>query len=269
MRTLSRLLLAVAFAVGASAQAGAAELKSGVLGISIGALPPITFECTAADDGDPCPVVFTGTPGVGNGFTEPASLFTGSIALPTSLFTGVALINGLTIGNLANGTKTINTAGAIAGLRSVDVLRPGTGALGGPGPLAGTAFVNVLGLFNLAVPLDPIGNTGATAAVVAGTLAVTVRGTGWTTGQIKIDNITTGEPAQNTVTFNGYDHRNAGGTGVVQLISAFHVTTNAAGNLPGLATQTLTFAAPEPGQILLVGAALGVMALLARWRRRG
>jgi hypothetical protein len=269
MRQLSRLLLAAALALGGSGEAGAAALTltGGALGISIGALPPLSFPCTPAADADLCPLVLDVTaPGVGNGFTEPANVFVGSVMLPTSLFTGVPLINGLTIGNLANDTKTINAAGVIAGPRTVNVLRPGTGALGGPGPLAGTAFVNVLGLFNLAVPLDPIGNTGASVAVVAGTLAVTVRGTGWTTGKITIDNV---EPPENTVTYNGYDNRNAGGTGVVQLISAFHVTTNAAGNLPGLATQTLTFAAPEPGQILLVGAALGVMALLARRRPRG
>ena len=248
MRKLSRLLLAVAFAVGASAQTGAAELTltGGSLGISIGALPPIEFPCGS------CPVVLpVSNPGVGNGFTEPASLFTGSVMLPTALFTGVALINGLTIGNLANGTKTINTAGDIAGPRAVNVLRPGNGALGGPGPLTGTAFVNVLGLFNLAVPLGVIGNTGQTVAVVAGTLAVTVQGTGWTTGKISITNVTTGDPAVNTVVRTGADGRNANGTGIVSLISAFHVTTNAAGNLPGLATQTLTFV-PEPGTLLLL-----------------
>jgi len=248
MRTLSRLLLAVAFAVGASAQAGAAELTltGGSLGISIGALPPIAFPCVS------CPVVLTvSNPGAGSGFTEPASLFTGSVMLPTALFTGVALINGLTIGNLANGTKTINAAGAIAGPRPVNVLRPGTGALGGPGPLTGTAFVNVLGLFNLAVPLNPIGNTGVSVAVVAGTLAVTVQGTGWTTGKVSITNVTTGDPAVNTVVQTGADGRNANGTGIVSLISAFHVKTNAAGNLPGLATQTLTFV-PEPGTLLLL-----------------
>jgi hypothetical protein len=111
--------------------------------------------------------------------------------------------------------------------------------------------VNVLGLFNLAVPLGIVGNTGQTVAVVAGTLAVTVQGTGWTTGKISITNVTTGDPAVNTVVRTGADGRNANGTGIVSLISAFHVTTNAAGNLPGLATQTLTFV-PEPGTLLLL-----------------
>jgi hypothetical protein len=111
--------------------------------------------------------------------------------------------------------------------------------------------VNVLGLFNLTVPLGIVGNSGATTSVAAGTLFVTVAGTGWTTGTMIVDNVTTGDPAGNTVTNAGFDNRNANGTGVVQLISAFHITTNAAGNLPGLATQTLTFV-PEPGTILML-----------------
>jgi len=274
MRKLNRLLLAAVFAVGASARVGAAELTltGGSLGISIGALPPILFPCNG------CPVVLNAQTGVGpgNGFTEPASVFVGEIALPTSLFTGVALIDGLTIGGLANVTKTIGDAPQAAGPRASFVVRPG-GGIGGLGPLTGNAFVNVLSLFNLAVPLGVIGNTGASTMVTAGTLMVAVNGTGWTTGQIQIDRITTGNPAAtpnatpnvpeqlNTVTYTGDDARNANGTGVVQLISAFHVTTNAAGNLPGLATQTLTFV-PEPGTILLLCSG-GATLVLAGWLR--
>jgi hypothetical protein len=245
MRKLSRLLLALAFAVGASAQAGAVDLSltGGTLGVSIGALPPIEFPAVQT------PVLDVSDPGQGNGFVEPASVFTGDIQLPTGLFTGVALINGLTIGNLANGAKTI-APNAQPVTRGDFVLRE-KGGLGGPGALTGSAFVNVLFLFNLTVPLNIVGETGATTSVVAGTLAVTVRGTGWTTGTMMLNNVTTGDPAANTVTYVGFDNRNANGTGVVQLISAFHVATNAAGNLPGLATQTLTFV-PEPGTILML-----------------
>jgi hypothetical protein len=185
----------------------------------------------------------------------------------------VALINGLTIGNLANGQKVIAN-GAAAGTRTVDVLRPG-GGLGGPGPLAGTAFVNVLGLFNLAVPLGVVGNPGATTAVAAGSLFVTVNGTGWTTGAVTVQGVTTANPVTtpnapeniNTVTPVGYDNRTPNHGGVVQLISAFKVITNAAGNLPGLATQTLTFV-PEPGTALLLGAGVATLGLCGWLRAR-
>jgi hypothetical protein len=261
MRHLNRVLLAICLAVGISAGAGAATLvlQGGTLGISIGALPPITFPCVS------CPQSITvSAVGPGNGFDEPANVFTGSVMLPTSLFTGVPLINGLTIGNVGHAVKQIDP-GAPAGPRASFVVRQG-GGIGGPGPLEGTAFVNVLGLFNLAVPLGVIGSTNGQTSVVAGSLSVTVRATGWTENQVVIDKITT--DTGNTVTFLGYDNRTANGTGVVQLISPFHVTTNAAGNLPGLAVQTLTFGAPEPGEILLLGAALGSIALLARRRLR-
>jgi hypothetical protein len=263
MRKLIRLLLVVAFAVGASAQAGAVDLTltGGNLGVSIGALPPIEFPCVS------CPVVLSVTnPAVGNGFDLPANLFTGSIMLPTALFTGVALINGLTIGNLGNLAEDILTTGP-AGGRSDRVVRAG-GGVGGKGPLTGTAFVNVLGLFNLNVPLLPIGNTGISTAVVAGSLSVSVNGTGWTTGVITVDRVTTGDPAGNTVVNTGDDARNGNGTGVVQLISGFHVTTNAAGNLPGLATQTLTFV-PEPGTILLLLSGVATLGIGGWLRMRG
>jgi hypothetical protein len=249
----------------ASSQAGASVLTlvGGVLGISIGALPPIQFPQNVS--GVPISV----SSGAGS-FTEPANLFTGSVMLPTSLFTGVALINGLTIGNFANGTKVINTAGAIAGPRTMHVLRAGSGTLGGPGALTGTAFINVLGLFNLAIPLGVVGNTGGSTAVVAGTLAVSVNGTGWTTGTVTITGVTTGSPVVNTVIYGGYDNR-ASHIGVIQLISPFKVITNAAGNLPGLATQTLTFIGvhvPEPGTLLLLGSGVVGLALYGRRKMR-
>ncbi len=264
MRKLRVLLFAAAFAVGASGQAGASPATiTGSLGISVGALPPIQFPGG--------PVVVSVSSGAGS-FTEPASVFAGLVALPTALFTGVALINGLTI-DVANGTKVINTAGAIAGPRIADVIRPGTGALGGPGPLGGTAFVNVLGLFNLSIPLSAVGNTGATVAVAAGGLTIIVQGTGWTTGNVTLTGITSATPNGATaVVLGGFDNR-ASHTGTMSLISPFKVITigAGAGNLTGLAVQSLTFSGahvPEPGTILLIGSGIVGLALYGRRRLR-
>ena len=68
----------------------------------------------------------------------------------------------------------------------------------------------------------------------------------------------------------GFDNRGATpqGGGVVQLISPFHVTTSAAGNLPGLATQTLTFV-PEPGTILLLLSGVATLGIGGWLRMRG
>lgn len=261
MRHLSRLLLAVALAAAGSGRVEAALLVSSEtsLGLSIGALPPITFSMAQASVN----IDITAS----GGFNEPANIFTGSVMLPTALFTGVALINGLTI-TIANGAKQIDPNGP-AGPRVIDVLRAG-GGLGGPGPLDGQTFVNVLGLFNLAVPLGVVGSTGGATQVTAGSLKVAVEATGWTTGQVTVVGVETevaGVPTTK-VTITGYDNRTPGGNGKIQLISPFKAITNAAGNLPGIAIQTLNFAAPEPAEMLLVGAALASVSLLARWRLR-
>jgi hypothetical protein len=258
MRRLTTLLFGAVLAMSAASQAGAsiATLVSGTLGVSIGALPSIQFP----NQSTPLIAVSSG----GGSFTEPASVFTGSVILPTALFTGVPLIDGLTLAGVANGTKVI-AQGAAGGGHGTGILRA-AGGLGGPGPLAGSAFVNVLGLFNIQVPLSPVGTTGGQTQVIGGSIVVTVFGTGWTTGAVTVTGVTTGSPATNTVINVGYDNRTPGHAGVVQLISPFKVITNAAGNLPGLATQTLTFLVPEPGTLLLLGSGVVGIAVYG-WRR--
>jgi hypothetical protein len=217
--------------------------------------------------------------GPGGGFVEPAGLFSGTrtfdkpFSVPTTFgfpcTFGIDLLDDFTLANVSNGTKSI-APGAAGGGQATGVVRPG-GGLGGPGALAGTAIVNVLGLFNLNIPLSPIGSTGDTGQVVAGTLAITVLGTGWTTASVRVTGVSTLTPGGNvlnTVTFAGYDNRTPGHVGTVLLVSPFKVLTNAAGNLPGIARQTLVFGGvvPEPGVLLLLTA--GAAALGLRGRRR-
>jgi hypothetical protein len=146
----------------------------------------------------------------GGSFVLPAGTFTGTESLPTGLFTGVALINLATIGNLSNAAAAFGPGGG-----PVDPGGPFSGAgggFGGFGALDGTLFVNVLFLFNLSIPLDPVGAGGVAQAPPVGTLLVTVSGTGWTTGTVAVTAITTGLDVPpggliNTVTFAGYDNR--------------------------------------------------------------
>jgi hypothetical protein len=203
----------------------------------------------------------------GGNFVLPAGTFTGTEAIPTALFTGVALIFNATVGNLSNAAALFAAGGG-----PIDPGGPFDGAgggFGGYGALDGTLFINVLGLFNLSVPLDPVG-AGGTTAKVAGTLHVTAFGTGWTTGAVAVTGITSGIPAVNTVTFTGYDNRTPAHRGTLLLVSPIKVVTNAAGNLVVLARQTLHFEGevPEPGTLLLWGSGIGALAWLGNARRQ-
>jgi hypothetical protein len=214
----------------------------------------------------------------GGDFVLPAGTFTGTEAIPTAIFTGVALIDRATIGNLSNAAGVFGAGGG-----PVDPGGPFAGAgggFGGFGGLDGTLFVNVLGLFNLEVPLGPVGAGGTAVAPPVGSLMITVFGTGWTTGSVAVTGITSENDAPpggfvNTVTFAGYDNRTPAHRGTLLLVSPFKVVTNATGNLAALASQTLHFEGevPAPGALVLLGAgALGLAGhgyARRRWRRRG
>jgi hypothetical protein len=266
-RTHCRLALAVSVLLAAvvprAAQGALLTLDGSSLTFKVGSLQVLTFFQDS-------PVLVPVSSGDG-GFTEPAGIFTGTEMLPTSLCPGVCLTSGFTIAQLSNSAKTIGPGAAGSG-HTVGIVRPG-GGMGGPGPLQGDAIINVLGLFNLVVPLEVVGSTGADAMVVAGTLMVSAFGTGWTTGPVTITGVTTqvslttfgGGEVVNTVTFGalGYDNRTPLHNGVIALVSPFKVVTNAAGNLPAFALQTLVFSGgvPEPGTLVLLGTAFAALAL--------
>lgn len=122
--------------------------------------------------------------------------------------------------------------------------------------------MNVLGLFNLVIPLGVVGQTGASTAISAGSLVVTVLGTGWTTAPIIVTGVGVPTPfgafTTGTVTASGSDNRTPGHQGTLVLVSAFKIFNNATNRpVDGLVTQTLTFReVPEP-------ATLGVAAFSA------
>ena len=176
-----------------------------------------------------------------------------TIPIPASLFTGVGQISGLTLGGFGNGSKFFNA-------------NLGT-ATGG---LAGSAFVNILQLFNLTIPLSVVGQAGASTIANAMGITITVIGQGWTTGTATVTGVTATTPSTaviNTVFATGSDNRTAGHAGTVTLVTGFQAITNVAGTLPGFAIQSLTFV-PEPGTLLLLGSAVAGLAILGRRRMR-
>ncbi len=240
MKYRSCVLAAVLAATLVSGSATAGTFTSGTLALSIGALPPITLPSNSA--------TFTVT--AGGGFVEPSGVFGPvTVQLPRALFTGVPQISGLTLASFGNGPVNGTLPGVVGGLK-------------------GSSLVNVLGLLNLSIPLSVVGSPGGTVMAVAGGIAITVVGQGWTEGTQAVAGITTtvGNQVLNTVTVTGSALPRSGqGTGT--LVSGFKAITNVAGNLPGLASQTLRFA-PEPASWLLLSAAAGSVVLFARARGR-
>jgi hypothetical protein len=251
-----RVLAAVALASAAPNAADAAllTLSGSTLTVSVWSLPTVSIPQNVAA----LPILVSS----GGGFTEPGNLFTGTVMLPSSMFTGVPLVNGFTVALFGHASKYI--APSAPGGSRTGIQRPG-GGLGGSGPLSGRALINVLALFNLVVPLFPVGDTyGSSISNQAG-IMVTVLGTAWTTGNVTLTGLSGSTPGQNTVTFDalGFDNRTPGHAGVLQLVSPFKVVDGVAGAQPGYALQTLTFAAqvPEPGTlVLLVSGAAGLVA---------
>ena len=65
--------------------------------------------------------------------------------------------------------------------------------------LAGAAVVNLLLLFNLSIPLSPVGETDGQATSVGTLGPVMVFGTGWTTGDATLTGLTAPTPSGGVV----------------------------------------------------------------------
>jgi len=246
----------LAFAVGAIALAAPparATLMNLTYALQMGALPPIVTTVT----------VNVATVSMAGRYTQvsiPAGVIAVGVVFPTSLFTPMPLLSGLTVvfSNQAGLFKTA-MGGAPSGFdcaalgAAPDVcIEDGPGNLGGTMPLGGTAFLNVLGLFNVAVPLSVIGK-GGTTTVIFGAHQARLQGAPWTEGTAQIT-------APNFVTT---------GTNVfpapLRLVTPISMVVNP--DFSGFATLTLT-PVPEPGVGLLLVALAALAAREGVKRRR-
>jgi hypothetical protein len=241
-RAAWRGLLALAALVLASGSslAGAGTLSlSGTLSIRLAELPPAVLVAPES-----VPIMVSSGSG---SFTEPASVF-GPETVPVSLLTGVPQISAYTILGLANGAQSFD---GVAGTAT--------------GGLAGTALLNVQRLFDLVIPLSPVGRSGASARRTVGALHVTVIGQGWTTGVASVTGITSTTldgVVVHTVTLEGSEGRTPAHEGSLVLVSGFQVLSNAAATIPGFAIQSLRFI-PEPGRLAQIAAAALALVWLA------
>lgn len=259
MRKLLGAIAATAMLCAASLSANAATLTGGTLQIQISALPglvinqnPASVSVTVAADGS---------------FTVPANIFQTFKVLDPNLFTGVPLIDSLTI-SAANKSGTFSKGGAAEFKNGV--FMNGNG-FGGSLAISGKSIVGVLGgLINLNVPFANVGNGGAAVMTGAAALKITVTGAQWTTGKAQIKGVTFNtaggnEVTKGTVTVSGGRQTTAGGKINLTLVTPLRILTNAAGNLPAFNVMKLTLV-PEPGTLLLVGAGIGGLVIVGRRR---
>ncbi|MCG8588095.1 MAG: PEP-CTERM sorting domain-containing protein [Proteobacteria bacterium] len=235
-------------AVFSGAPAQAATVTNSTLTIVLLPLPTLSLDQAA----DPIGVSTVG----GATIVQAGGTFSGTATGPLSLLTGIPLISEFSA-VVQNGSGTLAVGGGPQG------------GFGGTAPVSGVAVLNLLNLFDLSVPLSPVGNApGATAMEQAGGVQVTLVGGAWTTGAVVLTglSVATSQGVVNTITFTGSDGR-ANGLGSVTLIAPLKMITGFGGTLGGFVSMQLNFV-PEPGTSLLLGSGVAVLAAVGARRRR-
>ena len=267
-----RFLLACGLAVGGlglAAPARAATLPfTATLSISLGGLPTATFTGSGVGQSN----------GLGQSFTLPANFVSGLATFGPSFFTGLPTIYKLSIAVSGNGAGSFNPGFSPPSLHPAHVMLQDyystRARVGGAMAVSGGAFVNVLQLFTVPVPLSNLG-AGSTLMVTTGGLQVFAAATQWTTatGVVLGITATTHLPASMSVVVTngaaytyGSDARTAGGAGQVTLVTPIKVVATAAGKLAVITRLTVNFV-PEPGAALLLGVGIAGLAALGRRRR--
>ncbi len=234
----------------AAGQASAGGLTSASFTFQLGTLPAASFPGAGATG--------TSTSNLSaslNAGTAIGGVFTTSI--PTTAappLTAIQVFVTKNAGATLVGTAPSNVGGDLLFEGIANVYGIG-GFLGGSPPLLG-------------VPL----NLGAPNTIFksAGGVAITAIGAGWTAGAAIVTGLTSTTPSNatnmlGTSMLTGANGLTAGGGGTLVLVTPSKILTNIAGTLAAFSTLTLTFA-PEPGSMLLFGAAIATLAALGRRR---
>ena len=223
-------------------RAAVMSLEGGTYALSLGNFGTAIY---AQSPGSVSVSVSSGT----GSFDLPAGLFAGTAIIPTQIFTGLSIVSSL---NVVASNQPISVSGG-AGAGAITAL----GIFGVCG-----------GIINLNIPFDLGGGGGTAAAAAALQISVTL-GAGWTTGAATVTGVTgttAGGGIANTVSLSGFDDRTAGHAGTILLVTPARILSSVNGFLPVFGRLHLTFV-PEPGLLLLLGAAAGGVFVLGRSRR--
>src|SRR5690606_19245780 len=243
MRKLFTLIAAGALVLGASAASAAPFQAQSSLSVQIGTLPAVGFTgatVTANSDGN------------GLAATLPAGALSGvfSTAINPPLLT---LLDGIGVGASGGwpGGPAVNNVLSFDGTN-------------GTMSLNASAYLLMGGVQVAEIPLGVVGVGGTQTFHVLSLVAGNIFANPYQLGMVTLMGQLNG--VDHTIVGTGVDNRNPDGSGTLVLISPTTVSLGPIGQLAALATLTLTYAAPEPGAMLLGAAALA--SLLAGARRK-